>query len=179
MKKLYLILPLTLILCFMFGCQDKEAMAELEAMKAQTAVEEQNIELIKSFYKTLESEGVEKMMDYLSPETVYYSPSGTSDPISGEENIESTKMYLEAFPDITHNFKEIYAVDNKVIARAMIEGTHLGDFEGFPPPGNTFKVSSIYIFTIQEGKIIEIRDETDMLGLLTQLGMELKPKEER
>jgi hypothetical protein len=42
MKNLSMILPLALILCFMVGCQDKEAMAELEALKAQTQVEEQN-----------------------------------------------------------------------------------------------------------------------------------------
>jgi hypothetical protein len=42
MKKLCMVLPLALILCFMVGCQDKEAMAELEAFKAQAEVEEQN-----------------------------------------------------------------------------------------------------------------------------------------
>jgi hypothetical protein len=42
MKKLFMILPLTLILCFMVGCQDKSAMAELEEFKAQAALEEQN-----------------------------------------------------------------------------------------------------------------------------------------
>ena len=35
MKKLLIMLPLTLILCFMVSCQDKEAMAELEEFKAQ------------------------------------------------------------------------------------------------------------------------------------------------
>ena len=35
-----MVLPLALILCLMVGCQDKEAIAELEAMKAQAAVEE-------------------------------------------------------------------------------------------------------------------------------------------
>jgi ketosteroid isomerase-like protein len=35
MKKLLMILPLALILCFMVGCQDKEAMAELEAIEAE------------------------------------------------------------------------------------------------------------------------------------------------
>ncbi len=172
MKKLYLILPLALMLCFMVGCQDKAAMAELEEFKAQAEVEEQNID-----YKALESADVEKMRDYYSPETLYYSPSGSSDPMSGEENIEYTKMIMGAIPDISHSFEEIYAVDNKVIARWMIEGTHVGELEGFPPPGNTFKVSSISIFTIKDGKIIEMRDETDMLSLMMQLGMELKPKE--
>ena len=35
MKKLLMILPLALILCFMVGCQDKEAMAKLEEFRAR------------------------------------------------------------------------------------------------------------------------------------------------
>ena len=37
-----MILHVATILCFMVGCQDKEAMAELEEFKAQAAFEEQN-----------------------------------------------------------------------------------------------------------------------------------------
>ena len=47
MKKLFMIISLSLILCFMVSCQDKEAMAELEGCKAQAAVKEQNKEIIK------------------------------------------------------------------------------------------------------------------------------------
>ncbi len=42
MTKLLMILPLALFLCFIVSCQNKEAMAELEAMKAQAEVEEKN-----------------------------------------------------------------------------------------------------------------------------------------
>jgi len=35
MKKLPVVLPLALILCFMVGCQDRKAEEELEARKAQ------------------------------------------------------------------------------------------------------------------------------------------------
>ncbi len=39
MKKLYMILPLALILCFMVGCQDKEAMAEPLLFVGECALE--------------------------------------------------------------------------------------------------------------------------------------------
>jgi len=177
MKKLCIILLFALIICFMVGCQDKAAMAELEEFRAQAAVEEQNIGLIKSFFEVVDSGDLEKMRDYYSPDTVHYSPSGSSDPMSGDEDIEITKVFLEAFPDLSHNIEEIYAVDNKVIARLMTEGTHVTELEGFPPPGNTFKVSSIFIFTVKDGKIVEARADGDTLGFYQQLGMELKPKE--
>jgi steroid delta-isomerase-like uncharacterized protein len=177
MKKLLIIIPWILLLCITFGCQDKEAMAELEEFRTQAAFEEQNKELIKSFFEVVDSGDVDKMRDYYRSETVYYSPSGSSNPMTGDEDIELTKMFVEAFPDLSHNIEEIYAVDNKVIVRLMTEGTHVGELEGFPPPGNALKVSSIYIFTIKEGKIVEARADADMLGFYQQLGMELKPKE--
>ena len=40
MKKLLMILLLALILCFVVGCQDKEAIAELEEFRAQAELEE-------------------------------------------------------------------------------------------------------------------------------------------
>ena len=43
MKRLFCAIPLVCLLCFAFGCQDKAAMAELEAFKAQAEIEEQNI----------------------------------------------------------------------------------------------------------------------------------------
>ena len=35
MKKLLLVIPLALILCFMVGCQDKDAMAELKPKEGE------------------------------------------------------------------------------------------------------------------------------------------------
>ena len=35
MKKLFMLFTLVLVLCFVYGCLDKEAMTELEALKAQ------------------------------------------------------------------------------------------------------------------------------------------------
>lgn len=48
MKQLSTILTLALILCLMVGCQDKETTAELEAMKAEAEVEEQNKALVQT-----------------------------------------------------------------------------------------------------------------------------------
>ena len=67
MKKLLLILPLTLILFFMFGCQDKEAMAELDALKAQAELEEQNKEFVLHFYEEIDKQNFEAAIGMLAP----------------------------------------------------------------------------------------------------------------
>ncbi len=85
MKKLYMILPLALILCFMVGYQDKAAMEELEAMKAQAEVEEQNKALIRECFEDWNKGSSEVFMEKTSPDYAYYTPSGNPNPLSREE----------------------------------------------------------------------------------------------
>ena len=60
MKKLTIILPLALLLCFTVGCQDKEAMAELEEFRAQAEIEEQNKALVRKWYEELDKGNLDK-----------------------------------------------------------------------------------------------------------------------
>ncbi len=178
MKKLSMVLPLVLVLCFAFGCQDKAAMAELEAFKAQAEVEEQNKEIVKSFFDEMNKGNVEVWKELYTPDFALYSPSGVTEPISLEETIEVFKMNLNGFPDFNWVIHEIVAKGDKVIGRFTLTGTHSGDWQGIPASGNKIKITEIAIWQMKDGKCVELREETDMLGFMMQLGMELKPKEE-
>ena len=48
---------------------------------------------------------------------------------------------------------------------------------GIPATGNKIKVTGLIISLIKDGKFVEDREQTDTLGMMQQLGMELKPKE--
>ena len=180
MKKLLMILSLALIFCFMVGCQDKEAMAEIEAMKAQTEVEEKNIELIRDYFEELNKGNAEILREVYAPDAAYHFPSGIAESMSVEQEIDQVKMFNAGIPDLVHDIEEIMAVGNKVIVRFIARGTHTGDLGmGIPPTGDKVEVSSIIIFRIENGKVVEERQDADMLGFMQQLGMELKPKEEK
>ena len=172
-----MVLPLALILCFMVGCQDKDAMAELEEMKAQAEVEEQNKGLVKRMYEALEKGDFEAYKEVVAPEYVWYVPSISTEPKSREETIEFEKMVRIAFPDISYSIEELIAVEDRVISRFILRGTHEGEFQGIPATGNKIEVSSILMIRIQNGKIVEFKEELDQLGMMMQLGFELKPKE--
>jgi len=178
MKKLYMILPLALILCFMVGCQDKAAMAELEEFRAQAELEEQNLALVKGLWEEVRKGNVEIFKELCAPEFAYYSASISPEPLSVDETIEAFKMEFQGFPN-DYNFKihELIAKGDKVIARFTVTGTHEGEYYGIPATGNTMEYGVIDIYHIKEGKIVETREEVDTLGLMRKLGMELKPKE--
>ena len=177
MKKILMIIPLVFLLCFTFGCQDKEAMAELEEMKAQAEVEEQNKTLAKRELEAWNKGDFEAFKELLAPDYAWYFPSNNPKPMSREEIIEFGKMLHNAFPDITFSIEELIAVEDRVISRFIIRGTHEGEFQGIPATGNKVESSGILISRIENGKIVEDREDFDMLGMMMQLGMELKPTE--
>jgi predicted ester cyclase len=161
MNKFYMILPMALILCFMVGCQDKGAMAELKAMKAQAEVEKQNVEIVQR----IASEGNKnKNLDILS------------EVCSSDYKFVGQAFYIP-FPDLIHKIEGIYVDGNTVVARYTLSGTYKADFQGIPPTGKKIEWSAIEIFRFSDGKLSELRVEWDGLGMMMQLGTELKPKE--
>jgi len=152
-------------------------MAELEAMKAQAEVEEQNKALVNRMWEAWGKGDFEAFKEAVAPEYVWYMPSRSTKPVSREETIEFAKMMHNAFPDVTFSIEELIAVEDRVISRFIMRGTHEGEFQGIPATGNKVECSGILISRIENGKIVEHREELDLLGLYQQLGMELKPKE--
>ena len=115
MKKLYVILPLALVLCFMVGCQDKEAMAELEEFRAQAEIEKQNEALYRGIIEELNKGNSEYFNEFYSPDFLYYFPSNNPKPLSREEAQEFVKSFFRAFPDFNLGVEELFAVEDRVI----------------------------------------------------------------
>jgi len=176
MKKLFMILPLVLILCFMVGCQDKEAMAELEEFKAQAALEEQNKALYIRYNEAWDKGDVEALKEIFSPDNVWHTISGQD--ISLEEMLESLKQRMQMFPDRTNSIEDTILEGDKVVTRYVFKGTHTGDTEDFPATGNKVEFEAIEIVRVENGKIVECWDVSDNLSAYQQLGFELKKKEE-
>ncbi len=88
-------------------------------------------------------------------------------------------LFYGAFPDYAHTIDDIFAKGDKVVARMTFTGTHKNEFQGIPPTGNTIEYTGIQIWKIMNGKIAEAWDQEDTLTMMMQLGMELKPREEK
>ena len=176
MKKLLMIIPLAILLCFAFGCQDKEAMAELEKFKARADIEAQNKEIAHRFIEEVWNQGKLDAVDDIVTNDIVIHSAGRD-----IEGIESFKKYImsyrNAFPDIKFTIEEQIAQGDKVAERYAIRSTHQGELQGIPPTGKQIKIVSIDITRFLDGKMVERWGEFDSIGLMMQLGMELKPKE--
>jgi len=177
MKNPLLVVSLVFLLCFAFGCQNKAEKAELEKFRAQAKVEEQNKEFVKQYFEELNKGNAEIINELCAPEYLFYSPSINPKPMSREETFGFIKMIFGAFPDVNWRIEKLFVAGDTAIIWNVVTGTHQGEFAGIPSTGNRVEVSSILLWRLKDGKIIEEREEADYLGLMQQLGMELKPKE--
>ena len=117
------------------------------------------------------------MNEVLAPDYSYYVPSNNPKPMSREEQIEAEKMFLKAFSDRNLRIENLFTAGDIVIIRGIATGTHQGEYECIPATGNKIELSNIFFMILKDGKIVEAREEANILGVMQQLGMELKPKE--
>ena len=99
------------------------------------------------------------------------------DPVSHEEwrGPESVKSYATmlrvAFPDLHQTIEEQIAEGDKVAYRWTARGTHQGEFMGIAPTGNRVEMTGISIARLIDGKLEEIWENYDALGMMQQLGI--------
>jgi steroid delta-isomerase-like uncharacterized protein len=110
--------------------------------------------------------------EILTPNFVIHGPGLPPDLPQGSQGAKLyATMLRTAFPDvqITHDFE--FERDDKVVIRWIARGTHTGEFAGVAPTGKTTTVTGIDIFRIEAGRLAELWQEWDQLGMMQQLGV--------
>jgi steroid delta-isomerase-like uncharacterized protein len=103
------------------------------------------------------------------------------DPASGEDwhGPESVKQYATmlraAFPDLHYSVEDQIAEGDKVVTRYTASGTHQSELMEIAPTGNRVEITGISITRIEDGKIEEIWENYDTLGMMQQLGVVTLP----
>ena len=82
------------------------------------------------------------------------------------------------FPEFQHVIEDMIAEGDKVAARFINHGIYNGEYAGKDTIGKKVSFTSTAIYRICEGKLLELWVDYDALGMLQQLGMELRPKAE-
>ena len=162
------------ILSVLYSCQDKQTQAELSKFRQAEAIKAENIDLAKKFYKYLDQLNFDSLRVICDPGLKIFYESG--EPVSLNDMEPFIKSFYGSFPDYKHEIEDIYASDDKVVFRIAYSGTHTNDYMNIKPTGLKFKYKGIQIFQFKNNKAINFWAVEDELGMMTQLGMELKPK---
>ena len=139
-----------------------------------TETEEQNKEVIARYWKGKWNERRPEILDELqTPDVQYHSSSMQLNGV--EEYKQAYGMFLSAFHDTEITIEDMIAEGDKVMTRVTMRGVHKGEFDGIPPTGNPISISGFTLYRLVDGKIAEEWESLDELGMMTQLGMELRP----
>lgn len=77
---------------------------------------------------------------------------------------------LAAFPDLAFTTEDVVAEGDTVVFRATGRGTHEGELMGIEPTGREITLSTIVIFRIEDGQVVERWAQSDTFGMLRQMG---------
>lgn len=107
--------------------------------------------------------------DVMSPDlrSVFHSHP----PIEGrEEAIAFNAGLFEGFTELSVTVKEVIAEGDKVVVLGRLVGTHDGPFLGVLPTGKAVDVPDMTLFTLSQGRVVEMRYFTDLLAVMTTIG---------
>ena len=120
--------------------------------------------------------------EVFSPEYISHFPG--QPPTQGIEPIKDVlQSFFDAFPDIVFKIEDQLAEGDRVATRWSAQGTHQGEWRGFPPRENgipptgrhvTFSATDIYL--IAEGQIAEEWNTLEQLAVLEQIGAVPEPE---
>ncbi|MFC2157040.1 ester cyclase [Acidobacteriota bacterium] len=83
-----------------------------------------------------------------------------------------------AFPDARFSFNEMIIRDKRIIVFATLNATNTGLIEGNPATGKEVFMSGVYVYRIDQGKIVEEWTYFNLLSYYQQLGFALIPPQQ-
>jgi steroid delta-isomerase-like uncharacterized protein len=139
---------------------------------------EENKALTRRVLEEIFTEGnLDLADDLIAPDFVDHD-SAMPEEVHGIEGFkEFVGMYRSAFPDLHVEVEDQVAEGDKVATRWRASGTHDGEIAGVPATGNWVEITGMEISRISGGKIAEIWDNYDVMGMMQQIGAIPSPEE--
>ncbi|MFI6321803.1 ester cyclase [Nonomuraea sp. NPDC050556] len=126
---------------------------------------------MKGFFDAINERRLDDLHDYMAADVVDHNKIIHGEPDEPGAAFDGIRMQLEAFDPFRIEVEELIEQGDKVVARVTMSGTHSGTHPRMPTPtGKSFQNEAIFVFTVKDGKIGEIRGVSDRLGLFFQLG---------
>ncbi len=100
---------------------------------------------------------------------------GADRAVGRNATFELIRGFYRSFPDYTHDIEEMIAEGDRVAARVVLRGTHLGEYSGVEPTGQQVSYAGTYMATVIDGVLTEVWSLDDEINLFSQLGLGLTP----
>jgi hypothetical protein len=137
---------------------------------------ENNLDLVKDYYSAFQDVDNEKLSSLLAEEYRINNLSNIQDTAYSKFTTMSKNLKIraaalkKAFPDYTLQYGDFVYDGNKVVATITLSGTQKGPFLGIAPTNKPIHLKFVDIFTIENGKIVEISQMWNELSVMKQIG---------
>ena len=138
---------------------------------AQTLTVEKAHAIVAPFYEALNRPVGKDAVKLIEQATSsdWLTCGGNDACIPRERFIAGFKSRGDALPDIKWEIKEVLIAGDRIIVRGEASGTPSGTFRGTPASGKSFKIMSIDVHTIEDGKIKRSYHVEDWAGAMRQV----------
>jgi steroid delta-isomerase-like uncharacterized protein len=136
---------------------------------------EENKTIVRRFEELFNEKQVDRADEFVAPDYIDHGAlPGQAPGLDGAK--QKWAMYIAAIPDLRVPIEDMVAEGDKVVVRWTAEGTQRGELLGIPPAGKRLRFSGISIYRLAEGKVAEVWEQFDRLGLMQQLGVVPPPR---
>jgi len=141
-------------------------------VQAQTLTAEQARAAIAPFYQALNAgnDTIALVNQATSPD---WMSCGGNDVCRSRDQVGASIAGLQkTVPDLKWEIKELLVSGDRAIVRGEATGTPAGPFMGVPPGGKSFRIMSIDVHTIKDGKLVRAYHVEDWMGAVRQLSIQ-------
>ena len=111
-------------------------------------------------------DGLEELID---PGAQFHIHGHTA-PMSAQDTERVISAWHRAFPDFHFAIEAMVAEEDLVAVRLTMCGTHEDVWKEMPPTGNAIEITAMMFLRFDNGRLVEIWEDFDELGMLRQLG---------
>jgi steroid delta-isomerase-like uncharacterized protein len=133
---------------------------------------EDNKALVHRFYVEVWQNGNYEVADEVfAPDYVRHDLRPTQAASGPEGQKQIARAFRDAFPDLRFDVELLVAEGDYVAARWLASGTHTGSWGSIEPTGHRVTLAAVNIFRFENGRVAELWNHRDDLGLQEQLGV--------
>lgn len=131
-----------------------------------------NKAIARRFYDAVINEGrLSSVDEYVALDFVDHNPPAPGIP-GGPEGVRQTfAMFRSGLPDMSFTIEDQIAEGDMVVSRLTARGTHKGELMGIPPTGKVLTMGIIDVIRFDNGKVAERWGQSDLMGMMQQLGV--------
>jgi predicted ester cyclase len=128
--------------------------------------------VVKVFEELVNKRDFSRLSEFFAPDFVRHDLGRLfPDRFGAEGPREHVSMLLAGIPDLRMELIDVFAQGDRVCVRYVASGTHTGELLGRAGSGKPVSWAGVNIYRMADGRIAEVWQLADGVGLLQQIGV--------